>query len=671
MDLAWISSFVGADQVFDQLSGPASTFGLKPGATSPLTDSYCARVLDGRLGNVIPNTAANPTAAALDLTHSIGIGSYAGVPIRRVDGTARGMLCCISQGPAVHLSDSEVRTLELVAELLAEIVNSTVADDPPERSISTRVKRTIAEQDFRIVYQPVIDIASGQVVGVEALSRFVGGPNRPNVWFTEATAVGLGIELELATIDAALAGLGDLDASHYLAVNASPETICDPRLTRMLVASEPDRIVVELTEHTAITSYQALCTALDELRHEGIRVAVDDAGAGFSSLAHVLEIRPSLLKIDRSIVNGLQLDPARMALVEAIIDIANRVDATVIAEGIESRADLDCIGSLGITHAQGYFLGRPAALPAVEQAPSAVVTDRPERDHGASTNGVSDRRCELAMAHSPIGMALISPRGAILNANVAFADLIGCPIDDIADVNLCQLLSIDELGGAAMILQDFLDGSRQSYRAEREFQRVDGSLRWADVSIVLIHSDGQPTYFLFQVQDVTMRRTREHALAQLAGTDHLTSVANRSTARRRLDELAAARQHIAVMYCDLRSFKRINDVYGHQTGDHVLRTVASRLCGVVRVGDIVSRWGGDEFVIILPNASPDLVEEIRCRIMTAVARPIDLPHRIETIEPDITVGIATTIHNVDGGIDELVHLADTDMYRQRHMSLTT
>lgn len=670
MELSWLSTFVGDDQVFDQLSGSAAEFGLRAGAATPLSESICARVLDGRLPNLITDTSADPGTDSLAVTEELGIGSYVGVPIRDTEGVAHGMLCCINRGDAQHLVRSDVHTLELIAELLAEIVKVGGPAERRRRLISSRVSEAITHQHFRIVYQPIIDVAMGSVVGAEALTRFSGGPTRPNVWFAEAASVGLGVDLELATIAAALVGLDQLEPSQYLAINASPQTVLAPRLLSMLAASQPNRIVVELTEHSAITSYEALGEAIDRLRACGVRIAVDDAGAGFSSLSHVLKIRPSLLKIDRSIVKGLEIDPARISLVQAIIDTAVRVEATIIAEGVETRADLDFIGSLGITHAQGYFLGRPAALPAAPRAPHADVGNVSSNKADLAGSELIDRRCELAMTHSPIGVALVSPQGSFLHVNPAFTAILGCASDDIATINFQDLIPADSADGSSKVVRDFLDGSRTSFRAEREFRRTDGQLRWGEVQCALIRSDSQPAYFLLHLQDITERRRRELSLAQRAGTDHLTGVANRGAARKRLDQLAQSSEPVAVMYCDLRSFKQINDSYGHQAGDHVLQTIARRLCLQVRPRDMVSRWGGDEFLVLLHDASPEVLSAIRDRIHEAVAAPIQLPHRVEVLVADITVGIASTDGCLGRSLDEVIHEADSDMYRQRQASIT-
>jgi len=669
MELSWLSSFESGDQVFDRISGPASDFGLYEGASSPLSDSYCARVIDGRLPNLISDTAQNDVTASLAVTKEMGIGAYIGVPVRRTDGTPQGMLCCVNSGHAHHLTDSDVHTLELLAELLAEIINVDGPAAKRDLAIANRVDTALADQEMHVVYQPIANIASGRIVGVESLCRFAKAPERPNVWFTEAASVGLGVELELAAIELALAGFTDLAPDVYLAVNASPTTVCDQRLAALVAAHQPGRTVVEITEHSAIASYETLDRSLEKLRSVGARIAVDDAGAGFASLAHVLEIRPAIVKIDRSIAKGIHLDPARVALLQTIVDVARRLGATVIAEGVETQEDLETLGAHGVTHAQGFLVAEPAPLPGPAFAASTAVVSQtvplPERGEDLGT-----RRFELAMLHSPVGMALVSTTGYFLHVNPAFSALLGHPMGEITALSFRDIVYSDDVAQAEDAFSRLVVGESESYRAERRLCRADGSVIWTEVSVVVVHSEGHPTYVICQLQDITERLRRESDLAQSASTDYLTSVANRSAARQYLEELDSLTAPYAVMYCDVRSFKAVNDLYGHRAGDHVLKTLASRLSAAVRSDDMVSRWGGDEFLIVVGRASAETVQIVLDRVTAAVASPISLPNNHGIVDPGMTIGVATNFSDPQTtSIDQVLHCADRDMYRQRQVNI--
>ncbi len=227
-----------------------------------------------------------------------------------------------------------------------------------------RVRSAMEPGVMSIVFQPVIDLRLGRIAGAEALARFATTPVRtPDLWFNEAWEVGLGVELELIAIRQALASLGSLPEGCHLAINASPETLVSPLLDAVLDGFPGDRLIVELTEHAQVDDYSNVKTATERLRARGIRLAIDDAGAGFSSLQHILHLRPDLIKLDRSLTQGIDGDPVRYALAAALVTFALSLEAEICAEGIEKDAELAALQHLGIAYGQGYFLGRPRPLP--------------------------------------------------------------------------------------------------------------------------------------------------------------------------------------------------------------------------------------------------------------------------------------------------------------------
>jgi EAL domain-containing protein (putative c-di-GMP-specific phosphodiesterase class I) len=175
----------------------------------------------------------------------------------------------------------------------------------------------------------------------------------------EAAEIGLGTLLELAAIRLAQSSLLSFPDDVYLAVNASPKTILSGELADTLNAMQAERIVLEITEHAHVEDYEGLLRALEPLRSRGIRLAVDDAGAGFSSLQHILQLRPDLIKLDMALTRHINLDPARRALASALVAFARNTNSRIIAEGVETALELEALRAIGIEKAQGYFLGRP------------------------------------------------------------------------------------------------------------------------------------------------------------------------------------------------------------------------------------------------------------------------------------------------------------------------
>jgi PAS domain S-box-containing protein len=224
--------------------------------------------------------------------------------------------------------------------------------------VRDRVLDLVERRDLTIALQPMVDLATGRMSGAEALARFPDGRG-PEEWFRDARDAGHVSDLDRATFTAALSVLEVVPPQCYLSVNATPELLADASLVRELVHGDlpHDRLVIEVTEHVKIACYEDLHAALAPLRERGVRIAVDDTGAGYASMQHVLQLRPDVIKIDRSLVADVSRDPARRALITAFVLLALELEATVAAE---TPAELETLASLGVDCAQGYLLARPA-----------------------------------------------------------------------------------------------------------------------------------------------------------------------------------------------------------------------------------------------------------------------------------------------------------------------
>jgi len=239
-----------------------------------------------------------------------------------------------------------------------------------------RVASVLASGSMRVVCQPIVALDSGGLVGVEALARFPSPPEQPpDRWFAEAHAAGIGVDLEVEAVRSALSLLDHLPADTYLAVNVGPEAV--RRIDDLaLLRSVGRRVVVELTEHLEVDDYDGLCSSMSRLREAGARIAIDDTGSGISTFAHILRLAPDVIKLDQVLTTGIDADPVRRALAGALITFASETGAAVIAEGIETAAELDTVRSLGIPYGQGYLLGRPGpveALPILHGSPQETT----------------------------------------------------------------------------------------------------------------------------------------------------------------------------------------------------------------------------------------------------------------------------------------------------------
>lgn len=231
------------------------------------------------------------------------------------------------------------------------------------RERRARIESVLAGQSFRIIFQPIVDIGHARVVGLEALSRFDFVPAQtPDVWFAEAASVGLGSELELAAINAAFALLAELPDHLWMSVNASASTVAHPAFVDALAGKSAGRVVVELTEHDPIDDFSLVGAPLDEARRRGVRVAVDDTGAGYAGLRQILGLRPDIIKLDVDITRGIDSDPARRAMAASLVQFGRDTGAVIVAEGVETPSELDVLRQLDVPWGQGYHLGRPAPL---------------------------------------------------------------------------------------------------------------------------------------------------------------------------------------------------------------------------------------------------------------------------------------------------------------------
>ncbi len=269
-------------------------------------------------------------------------------------------------------------TADVIQELATQL-HARLRDENHTRRCEERVRNALAPGVLSVVFQPICTLG-GEIVGAEALARFACEPLRgPDLWFAEAAHVGLQLELEIAAVRAALAALTSLPEHLYLTINVSPTTVATTALRKLLEREDAARVVVEITEHARIDDYDELGESLATLRAFGARVAVDDAGAGFASLRHILRLAPEFIKLDRTLIDGIEADGSRQALAVGLISFAESIGAEIIAEGIERVEEVEKLMELGVCFGQGYFFARPAPLPLALVAPTALA-HRPEAE---------------------------------------------------------------------------------------------------------------------------------------------------------------------------------------------------------------------------------------------------------------------------------------------------
>lgn len=362
LEVAFISEFTSGRRVFRYVDSDEAFRPFNVGDANPLEESYCQRVVDGRLPELMSDAGCDPEALKLPATTQMPVGAHIGVPIR-LGHEVFGTLCCFSREPKESLDQRDLLLVRLYADFVGRILSRTVRDQRQALERHERIRRVLDEAQFHMVYQPIIHVGMSKLVGHEALTRFTAPPLRPpDQWFNEAAEVGLQVELELAVIRRALADFDRFPDGTYLSFNVSPQTILDGSVLDMLAGYPLDRLMLEVTEHASIEDYSVIAEKLATLRQRGLRLAVDDAGAGYASFRHILKLKPDVIKLDASLVGAIDKDGGIRALAAALIRFAEETGSKVVAEGVETEQELQVLRQLNVNKAQGYLLGRPCPI---------------------------------------------------------------------------------------------------------------------------------------------------------------------------------------------------------------------------------------------------------------------------------------------------------------------
>ncbi|WP_442112860.1 bifunctional diguanylate cyclase/phosphodiesterase [Pseudomonas sp. NUPR-001] len=480
----------------------------------------------------------------------------------------------------------------------------------------------LAQSSVHSLFQPIVCLSERRILGYEALSR---GPSNsplhsPINLFAVARQAGRLTDLEVACRESACRRFSQQQLEGKLFLNVSPESLLEPqyqsgRTLKMLhdMGLPPSRVVIELTEQTPTDDFQLLFNALHHYRDMGFSIALDDLGAGYSSLRLWSELRPDYVKIDRHFIDGIHLDAVKREFVGSILQIARASRAQVIAEGIELAEELKVLTEMGVDLVQGYLLGRPqehpsrdiqqmlgtpdrgvqvlnedtgnlAALlneqPAVTQdTPTAQVLELFRRQANLNSMAVLNERrqpCGIVHRHS-LSDALLKPFATDLFARKPISRLMS---DDFLAVELTQSLQ-----QVSRLLT-----SRARQRIEEDF--------------IIIHNG---RYLgLGRVIDV-LKLITEQKIQQARYANPLTLLPGNVPIQQCLSRLLQQQREAAICYVDIDSFKPFNDIYGYARGDEVLLCLAQCLNERVDPNhDFVGHIGGDDFMLVLSSADWEL-----------------------------------------------------------------
>ena len=360
MDVAFVSRQIGTThRIFTHVAA-RGVAPLASGDHNPNENSLCWLVIQGKLPERVVDTSHYEAAACLPITDAINVRSHFSVPMRRRDGRVHGSLCCFSYRPRPDVGEREMQMIRSVAAIVSDQIESRIELEERGEEAAEAIARLIIDDALTVSHQPIYDLTDWHLVGHECLMRHRHSPEcSPRDLLEQARAAGRKLELELHMARKALATLDPAHPERFIAINVSPETLVSDALARVIPEGLESRLVIELNEAEAATCLAGLKDAI-AMWKERAWVALNSAGSGFAGLQSLVELGPDIVKIDREFLSGVASEPARRAAVKALVQFAGDTGVTLIAQGVETRADLQALRELGVRFAQGNILGKPA-----------------------------------------------------------------------------------------------------------------------------------------------------------------------------------------------------------------------------------------------------------------------------------------------------------------------
>lgn len=385
MDIAFVTStneaYLGQERL--ALTGQLRAAPLDPALKQ--ADRFCGQIIKGNLPAMISDTRSIAIPTETSINDARNIRAVVHMPLYDNQGNQNGNLCAFSLKPKPGLHQCDLTVVSMLGRLASGSLTRHNLAASSRQNATNDIQKIIADDLFEIYLQPIVSLSSNRTMALEALSRFNTGQSYDTpTWFEMASTADLSVELELAAIIKAIRFVPDLPNGMYITLNASPETVCTPTFLDIMQKIEKDRVVIELTEHTAISDPDALQIALDKLRKRRIGVAIDDVGAGYAGLSTLLGLNPDVLKLDRGLVCNIHNDPAKQALTKAMVHFAQETDSFLIAEGVEHAQEHWMLRQLGVRLGQGYLYGRP------EPANETLIRLQLERSNPENRETVED-----------------------------------------------------------------------------------------------------------------------------------------------------------------------------------------------------------------------------------------------------------------------------------------
>jgi diguanylate cyclase (GGDEF)-like protein len=497
-------------------------------------------------------------------------------------------------------------------------------EDSEERRMLTDLHKILQDESLTPLYQPIVDLQSGKIIGYEGLIR---GPSNsslhsPTALFKLAKTHDLAADLERLCRNVLLKQFVAQGLQGKIFLNVSPDVLVRPRidvnaaLQAMTITDfDPDNIVIELTETDATCDYALLCNAAAHYRDFGLQIAIDDLGAGFSTLRLWSELRPEYVKIDMHFVQGIDADPVKLQFVHSILQIAQESNSIVIAEGIETEAELLAIRNLGIHYGQGYFLGRPTASPLPTLPPQTLALFRHEPNKQylrVSGNKKQSQTVRKILRKVPTVTSAISAND-VYDLFMKQANLQVIPIlEQGAPIGLVNRFKM--IDRFARPFQRELYGKKECLHfADSKPLIVDHQTSLQDLSHLIVESDPEHLSNGFIITDAgqyigvgtghdLIRELTQMQMQAARYANPLTQLPGNVPINEHIEFLLLNREDFIICYCDLDNFKAFNDLYGYLKGDEIIQVTADVLKRHTNVDiDFVGHIGGDDFIVVFKS----------------------------------------------------------------------
>lgn len=532
----------------------------------------------------------------------------------------------IRAGAALVLSQGLDGLDQALAAALAEAGRVARSDRNGSAPMLREFREILELGRIRAVYQPIVTLRSGQIYAFEALARGPAGSplESPAMLFDFAEEVGTIFALEKACREAAIRGFASSNRGERLFCNVHPRTLLDPAFTpgetrRLLdkYGLEPRNVVLEITERHSVKDFNLFHRTLDHYRNAGYGVAVDDVGTGYSGLTSIAEIRPDIIKLDMSLVHAVDTNPVKRSMIETLLTFADKVGCRMVAEGIETEAELTCLLRLGVHYGQGFFLGRPEEQPATLLEAAQVVL----------ANGAERAACGLKCA-SPIHD--LADRPEVVDASASVGE-----VKQFFDTHeVAHAVAVVREGRPeGLVMSHHLDRLLSSQYGLSLFVRREVthimdtaplSVEWdTPVEVAAQAAMARDRDKLYDPLLVTCRGrlsgmvSVQKILDALAcvqvemakGANPLTGLPGNVAIEREIARRAATRIRTCLVYVDLDNFKVFNDVYGFKDGDKAILMTARILGDAIsnhgHQDDFLGHVGGDDFVLLCRPESAD------------------------------------------------------------------